>query len=1063
MKPNALLSTSPLISPQKTPRKSPRRSINDAKIPLSSPSSPTSNTLRPIHKEANIKQVDEFIPEPPLDTQFTNLGRTYGKIKDFFGADEKDNASTSSKSSFNDSNSFNSENLKDGSKENNQFDIEVGITSFSNSLNKLINDISQLYSTASTMRQNSKLIPNTNSQNYFETSTSQIDEQLKKIDTLFSFIYTLQFNVMKEAVQSIQKPKILLGPLFKKLNTSIGNCHKNYINTIWDLCKISLDNEDSDIYEQYFRPLFIGHLSSTIKSLQNLSIGIVKSVNDIVYDPQYNQNQTLNEENAKQKNTEHNDENADDGEELDDDDAKTIELQKNACNIYGSVINHYIVEDYSVISPVLKEYWTIDPKTKIAAEQSTESEENQDIPDEGAQLTSLIFNARCELLNEMYGMLDSLKPKQSYQDENPEEEQNEEEELEEEKEEELDEEQEAENYPLVHLLKGQLTKLSSSYLEEVKTLWLLSTTPKLNRVRSVSEFGTFLVNILKIRVFYKDLSLKLTTASSLFRISVHIGDDNTTTELIKILNRLFTDRLKYLTDIRMNEIQFISSDIPQFFSQLGDIDDKVGNELKQQFTQIYNTKSDKIKTISTQISDSLFVCQKTIFQYHRYLVSKQQKEKAKQEEQLIEEEEEVNDNEDEEMNERVTVFAKLDVSFNDKTHDHLENLKNYLNEIYANVLITTNNSAKENSTKANSEGASVSTVSAIMSASTASAKKARKNAKSKATRKKIEKQLNISERLQVLFTEESIARTYEEMFTSLQSLITVAIRNLDADMADNINKELRRMNTDHLNNLEEIRKLYVEALDIKGTRETEERMTNSQTVSNRIILKSLEESLKDVIEQTIDNYQSNLEQIEEEFKDKLDKSEKEFDKRFKMLEKSDIDDSITNEKKRKIRLTQEEQRQCSELNEREKLIKKLLNERRYEEAEREKRIYESEKVKERDARIKATNDKYKNIRKQKLNIHNRNIKILKDSHDAKIIKNAQEKQKNVDEQKKMLASSVRGIQQRILLFGTKLLQNFAEFGPFDQKVRKDLSVKFDKIVQNIMKEHGLSDVMQPRR
>ena len=63
----------------------------------------------------------------------------------------------------------------------------------------------------------------------------------------------------------------------------------------------------------------------------------------------------------------------------------------------------------------------------------------------------------------------------------------------------------------------------------------------------------------------------------------------------------------------------------------------------------------------------------------------------------------------------------------------------------------------------------------------------------------------------------------------------------------------------------------------------------------------------------------------------------------------------------------------------------------------------------------------------------------------------------------MLASSVRGIQQRILLFGTKLLQNFAEFGPFDQKVRKDLSVKFDKIVQNIMKEHGLSDVMQPRR
>ena len=96
MKQNALLSTSPMISPQKTPRKSPRRLVTESKIPLSSPSSPTSKTLRAIHKDANTKQVDEFVPEPPLETQFKELGRTFEKIKDFFNVDDKDNISTSS-------------------------------------------------------------------------------------------------------------------------------------------------------------------------------------------------------------------------------------------------------------------------------------------------------------------------------------------------------------------------------------------------------------------------------------------------------------------------------------------------------------------------------------------------------------------------------------------------------------------------------------------------------------------------------------------------------------------------------------------------------------------------------------------------------------------------------------------------------------------------------------------------------------------------------------------------------------------------------------------------------
>lgn len=1046
MKSNTLLSTSPIISPTKTPRKSPKRSIKETRLPISSPSSPTSNTLKPKYKDANAKPVEEFIPEPPLENQFKNLGRTFGKIKDFFNVEEKDNVSSSSNSSsLNEGSSIASDALKDGSKENNQFDIEVGITTFSDSLNKIINDISQMYSTASMMKQNSVLAPNSEAQNYFDSSASKVDEQLKNIDALFESIFDLQYSIMTTAVKAIQKPKILLGPLFKKLNSSIGNCHKNYINSVWDMAKISLDDNDMDVYELNFRPTLINHLISTIKSLNKLNAGIFISISEIEYDPQIAE-QTKNEESPRKTG------NDEEGEELLNIDDKTNELKKNACNLYGIIINNFVVQDLSIISPIIKEFWTIDPKTKKITENEADTANNKeandddDNDDEGVKLVSSIYSTRCDSLNEMYTFLSKLKPKQVYVTE-------EEQEEEEESEDDLDEDEEAEKYPLIHLIKGQLTKLSTNYLEEVKTLWLLSTPSKFNRVQCVPEFGLLLVNLLKIRVYYNDLSLKITTVSSLFRISVRINDDSTTTELIKILDRLFNYRFSYLSNIRMNEIYFISSTVPQFVSQFNDIseDEDTANEIKQTLTQIYNKKAEKIKATSTQISDSLFVCQKTIFQYHRYITSKQQKEsqtkeKPKQDENQTNEEEEVNEEDD-----QLEVFSKLDVNFNEITHEYLANLKNYLNDIYANVLITSSSQSRDNY-----DGYSVSAVSAISTVSTASAKKARKNAKSKATRKKIESKLNYSERLQVIFTEESLARTYEEMFSSLQSLITAAIRNLDADMAEKMNKELRKLNMDHLGNLEEIRKLYVEELDIKATKQAEERMTNSQTVSNRIILKCLEESFKDVIEQTVDNYQSNLNEIEEDFKAQKEISNQEFSKRFDELTGTEHENAVLLEKNRKIKLTQEEQRQVSAMNEREKLIKKLLNERRYDEAEREKKILDAEKVKEKEARKKALEARYDKIRNQKSNVHNRNLKILEESRVAKKMRRAQEKQNKIDELKKTLASSLRGMHQRFLLFGTRLMQN-------DSKIRKDLSVKFDKIIQNSMKEHEMSDILRPKQ
>ena len=108
--------------------------------------------------------------------------------------------------------------------------------------------------------------------------------------------------------------------------------------------------------------------------------------------------------------------------------------------------------------------------------------------------------------------------------------------------------------------------------------------------------------------------------------------------------------------------------------------------------------------------------------------------------------------------------------------------------------------------------------------------------------------------MQVEFTENCIVHTYEQLFASLRGLITVSIRNLDSESAEKMNQELRTQKIGYLGHLEDLRKACVEAMDVEGTRAAEQRIAADQHCTSELIIKCLEENVRDVVEQTIENY-----------------------------------------------------------------------------------------------------------------------------------------------------------------------------------------------------------------
>ncbi|OHT09222.1 hypothetical protein TRFO_21960 [Tritrichomonas foetus] len=990
MKSNSRLSSN---SSSRSPKKSPHRSTTSS-IASRRPISQAGRALK-FSRQSEFSELANFTPEPPVDIQYNEINEKFNVLK------ARILSLNGAKSDIDDSISatvFSSQK------------VLVQISEFSNALQKLLGDLSQLFTRAVVRKDNNEI----------QSTTEQASEAFKNLENLFCEVRKLQSTFLQQTISKIQYPKYNIS-IFADFNNSVEELNHVYLSNIWEMCNLSVSEKINSSYF-IFRPIFINRMKNIENEIKNLALETVTLINKIKYAPTKNDNF-----------------------EGDDDlqiEIKTEELQKLAIKNYGNVIRPLILSGLQNIFPPLRSFWTIDSSTNQPIEVENNENNNEDQSPENDDdynrliLPSQLFSGRLEHLNTLSGFLENLKIEEGFGEE-------------EEEEEEAGFFEKEPLHPLIPYLENLLTDVFDDLVEATRCFWALSS--KLKRDEALPIFAKSMIDVLQSRADNNDNTLKLTTVASIFKLAVTINDENTSSEVGKVLIHIISNKMHFLQKLRHSEIIFISSEAPEFFFS-NDDDDEIDSETaqinKNKLRKIYNDKFAKLKETAAQISESLFICQETVFLYHRNAPVQSNvpanPDNSQNGENIPAEGENQGENDQQKnIEELFANFSKFDLQFNVTAHDHLANLQKYLIDIFANVLI--NQSPSKDVESMSEDARSVVSLSA------------RKAAKNKVTRKKVEQNLTIAEKMQVQFTREAIARTYEEIFSSLRSLITVAIRNLDADSAEKMNKELRNMNTEYLGQLEELRKARVEEMDVKGTKEIEATMSTAQVDTNNLIIKCLEESLADVLEQTLENYQTNIQAIEDDYQVQEEISKKDFDKRFKQLERNEhMDSLVLLEKQLKIELMREEQRPIAALNDRQALIKQLLNAKEYEAAEKEKKKLEKETQAERAERKKIITMKYERLKKQKINQQYRALNNLDNSFQVKSEKYKQDKERKLQEQKNMLASSIRASQQRILLFGTRLLQN-------DAKMRKELSIRFDKIVNSTMKEHGMQDILQSKK
>ena len=377
-------------------------------------------------------------------------------------------------------------------------------------------------------------------------------------------------------------------------------------------------------------------------------------------------------------------------------------------------------------------------------------------------------------------------------------------------------------------LEQQISTIYSDLLAQMKVMW--GTASKEDRAVETTQFGLLIVDLVNAQLQDQDKGMTLVVIAGLFHFLAKYRDDCTFKELMKLLIDRIGTAMADLETLMGQELHLIWR-IPENFKDDAENGNRMSEiqieDVKEKIRAQYNDLSQPIDNQALQITESLRQCNDAVFIYKKFHGDVLPKEQAQDGESPEEEQEPEVD--------EFLEFSQDDVTFNEKTHEHLANLNKFLTDIYE--LVITNQGGE------------------IDGASTASKKSAaRKAARSKSARKKINSSLEFDEKMQVEFTENCIVHTYEQLFASLRGLITVSIRNLDSESAEKMNQELRTQKIGYLGHLEDLRKACVEAMDVEGTRAAEQRIAADQHCTSELIIKCLEENVRDVVEQTIENY-----------------------------------------------------------------------------------------------------------------------------------------------------------------------------------------------------------------
>lgn len=225
--------------------------------------------------------------------------------------------------------------------------------------------------------------------------------------------------------------------------------------------------------------------------------------------------------------------------------------------------------------------------------------------------------------------------------------------------------------PIVPFLEQQISTIYSDLLAQMKVMW--GTASKEDRAVETTQFGLLIVDLVNAQLQDQDKGMTLVVIAGLFHFLAKYRDDCTFKELMKLLIDRIGTAMADLETLMGQELHLIWR-IPENFKDDAENGNRMSEiqieDVKEKIRAQYNDLSQPIDNQALQITESLRQCNDAVFIYKKFHGDVLPKEQAQDGESPEEEQEPEVD--------EFLEFSQDDVTFNEKTHEHLANLNKLL-------------------------------------------------------------------------------------------------------------------------------------------------------------------------------------------------------------------------------------------------------------------------------------------------------------------------------------------------------------------------------------------------
>ncbi|OHT00971.1 hypothetical protein TRFO_32188 [Tritrichomonas foetus] len=515
-----------------------------------------------------------------------------------------------------------------------------------------------------------------------------------------------------------------------------------------------------------------------------------------------------------------------------------------------------------------------------------------------------------------------------------------------------------------------------------------------------------LYNVLDNRFTHFDKSLKPTEISEPFYLSVLYNDDDDLSydyeELLESIVEQFSSELQ---GFRHHHIRFLSNPPSKVEKEINNF-----TQNASQFTNFIQTKALELNTALYQGREASFI----ISQRRENLIKSDFNKKSNNEnesdsssESSHKSEYSYSDSDDSDEDMFIDKFIIYDNEESDEIIKQLDKIAVLINKVFSNAK--DKNASLLHGSLASSRNGSKSPSS---SSKTTRITKSMKSSISSTMKKNILAQVNC--------IEDALSSTYLQLFASMKGTLVALIRSADYEQAGNVNREMRQRILEFVGHLNDIKKRASQNLDVKSVRAVDERINQLKSMESEDIKICILDSLRDVIDMTITNYDRNIKKINDEYHDYIQLLKSELGQNSQdVMEKDHIPALIKIEKEKMMALKREEKRSDPSFPEKRNAIRMLIENEQYDTADKETAQLEKLVIKTRKQRIEKVEQKYDLMKQQKIESQREELLMMEKRFSRKVQLAKENKKTAIESRFKILQSSIRSTSQRHLTFALR--------------------------------------------